>query len=166
MKQPIFHQRRQRMFDQPRQRLANQPRQRGLGLVTAICLLVLLAGLAVALLSIATTNAAASAADVQGARAYQGARAGLEWGLYQNLRTPARRCDPSYTFALPATSSLAGLSVTVTCERLRTLAPPDPAALDRWVIRATACNAQPAGASCPQPQPGPDYVQRRLEVSL
>lgn len=138
----------------------------GIGLVTALFLLVVLSSLAVALLSIATAGHAAAAADVQGARAYQAARAGIEWGLYQNLRTPTRRCDPSYSFALPATSSLNGFTVTVTCVRLRTLAPPVAAALDRWVIGATACNLQPPGGSCPHPLASADYVQRRLEVSL
>lgn len=146
--------------------VCHRQRQRGLGLVTAVFLLVLLASLAVALLSISTSGAAASAQDVQGARAYQAARAGLEWGLYQNLRTPTRRCDAAYSFALPAGSSLAGFTVTVTCVRVRTLAPPAPAALDRWIISATACNLQPPGGSCPHPLPSADYVQRRIEVSL
>lgn len=140
--------------------------QQGVGLVTAIFLLVILSGLAVALLSISTASQSAAALDVQGARAYQAARAGIEWGLYQNLRTANRRCDASYSFALPAASSLSGFIVTVTCARQRDLAPSDPAALDRWLISATACNLQPAGGSCPNPSNSPDYVQRRIEVKL
>jgi MSHA biogenesis protein MshP len=141
-------------------------RSRGIGLVTAIFLLVILSGLGVAILSISTANQTASALDVQGARAYQAARAGIEWGLYQNLRTPGRRCDASYSFALPAASSLNGFTVTVTCSRLRDLTPADPAALDRWLITSTACNLQAAGGSCPNPTNNPDYVQRRIEVKL
>ncbi|MFL6709163.1 MAG: pilus assembly PilX N-terminal domain-containing protein [Massilia sp.] len=141
-------------------------RSKGVGLVTAIFLLVILSGLAVALLAVSTSNQRASALDVQGARAYQAARAGIEWGMYQNLRTANRRCDAAYTFALPTTSSLNGFIVTVTCARLRDLAPDDPAALDRWVITATACNLQAAGGSCPNPSNNPDYVQRRIEVKL
>jgi MSHA biogenesis protein MshP len=141
-------------------------RSRGIGLVTAIFLLVILAGLGVALLAISTAGQRAAALDVQGARAYQAARAGIEWGLYQNLRTANRRCDASYTFALPAASSLNGFIVTVTCTRIRDLTPDDPAALDRWVIAATACNLQGAGGSCPNPSNDPDYVQRRIEVKL
>jgi len=141
-------------------------RSQGVGLVTAIFLLVILSSLAVALLAVSTSNQRASALDVQGARAYQAARAGIEWGMYQNLRTASRRCDAAYTFALPTASSLNGFIVTVTCTRLRDFAPDDPAALDRWVIAATACNLQPAGGSCPNPSNNPDYVQRRIEVKL
>lgn len=141
-------------------------RSRGVGLVTAIFLLVVLSALGVALLAISSAGQTAAALDVQGARAYQAARAGIEWGLYQNLRTPGRRCDASYSFALPATSSLNGFTVTVTCARLRDLTPDDPAALDRWLITATACNLQGAGGSCPNPTNRLDYVQRRIEVKL
>lgn len=140
--------------------------QRGVGLVTAIFLLVILSALAVALLSIATASQSAAALDVQGARAYQAARAGIEWGLYQNLRTASRRCDASYSFAMPAASSLNGFIVTVTCARQRDLNPGDPAALDRWLITATACNLQAPGGSCPNASNSTDYVQRRIEVKL
>ena len=140
-------------------------RSRGVGLVTALFVLVILSGLAVALLAIATANQTSAALDVQGARAYQAARAGSEWGLYQNLRTANRRCDASYSFALPTASSMNGFSVTVTCTRVRDLAPSDPAALDRWLITATACD-QPALGTCPNASNNPDYVQRRIEVKL
>lgn len=140
--------------------------ERGVGLVTAIFLLVILSSLAIALLSIGVANQTAAALDVQGARAYQAARAGIEWGLYQNLRTASRRCDASYTLSMPAASSLNGFIVTVTCARQRDLAPSDPAALDRWLITATACNLQPAGGICPNASNSPDYVQRRIEVKL
>ena len=65
-------------------------RSAGIGLVTAIFLLVVLAGLAVAMVGISGAQHSASALDVQGARAYQAARAGIEWGLFQSLRNPAR----------------------------------------------------------------------------
>jgi MSHA biogenesis protein MshP len=138
----------------------------GIGLVTAIFLLVVLAGLAVAMVTLSTAQQSASALDVQGARAYQAARAGIEWGLFQNLRTPGRRCDAVTTFALPADSSLSGFSVTVRCRLVAGPATPaTPNALDRWTIEATACS-QPGGAGCPNPNSSADYVQRRIEVQL
>jgi MSHA biogenesis protein MshP len=140
----------------------------GAGLVTAIFLLVVLAGLAVAMVSLGGAQQAGSALDVQGARAYQAARAGIEWGLYQNLRNN-RQCLASSSFALPATSALRGFVVTVTCTSTPApaTAPADNAAgLARYVITATACNLQPDNGSCPNPSNNPDYVERQIVVTI
>ena len=138
-------------------------RSAGIGLVTAIFLLVVIAGLAVAMVSISSAQHIASALDVQGARAYQAARAGIEWGLFQNLRTPGRQCLASSSFSLPATSTLNGFAVTVTCVGIP--APPSAPGLVRFVITATACN-QPAAGACPNPSNSPDYVERQLVVTI
>lgn len=58
---------------------------RGFVLPSAIFLLVILAGLAAFLVNVSMTQSTMSAQDVQGARAYQAARAGIEWGLYRVL---------------------------------------------------------------------------------
>jgi MSHA biogenesis protein MshP len=140
-------------------------RSAGVGLVTAIFLLVVLAGLAVAMVAISSAQHAASALDVQGARAYQAARAGIEWGLFQNLRNQV--CAPATSFALPATSSLNGFVVTVTCETIAAPAgAPAGTALVRHVLTATGCNLQPATGSCPTPSNSPDYVERQIMVRL
>lgn len=144
-------------------------RSAGVGLVTAIFLLVVLAGLAVAMVGISGAQQSASALDVQGARAYQAARAGIEWGLYQNLRTPQRQCLASSSFALPATSTLNGFVVTVTCTSVAapaTAPAGSEAALVRYVLTATACNLQPANGACPNPSNNPDYVERRMTVTI
>lgn len=144
-------------------------RQAGVGLVTAIFLLVVLAGLAVAMVALGTSQQAGSALDVQGARAYQAARAGIEWGLYQNLRTPGRQCLASSSFALPASSTLRGFVVTVSCTSTPAPASAPSAnapALVRYVISATACNLQPANGSCPNPSNNPDYVERQIVVTI
>jgi MSHA biogenesis protein MshP len=134
-------------------------RSRGVGLVTAIFLLVVLAGLGVAMVTIFVAQQASSTLDVQGARAYQAARAGIEWGLFQQLQK--KKCDPQATsFPLPAGSSLEGFVVTVTCAEIG--AQP----LTRHVIVATACTLQPANGSCPGASNSPDYVQRRIEVQI
>lgn len=139
----------------------------GVGLVTAIFLLVVLAGLGVAIVTISTSQQTSSAIDVQGARAYQAARAGIEWGLYQNLRTPGRRCDAVHAFALPANSSLNGFSVTVRCTLIAGAATPAaPDSLDRWKLEATACNLPDNNGRCPNLVNSVDYVQRRIEVQL
>ena len=102
---------------------------RGFVLPSAIFLLVVLAALAAFLVNISTTQNMTSAQDVQGARAYQAARAGIEWGLYQVLdpthATVAAMVAPYGTGAqpwpnmpgCPATTMLAieGFAVQVGC---------------------------------------------------
>jgi MSHA biogenesis protein MshP len=132
-------------------------RSAGVGLVTAIFLLVVLAGLGVAMVSLFTSQQQASALDVQGARAYQAARAGIEWGLFRKLRNNS--CVASTSFALPPASSLSGFAVTVTCRTVGS------GAVARWVIEATACNLPEPDATC-KPSNNPDFVQRRLEVGI
>ena len=102
---------------------------RGFVLPSAIFLLVILAALAAFLVNISTTQSMTSAQDVQGARAYQAARAGIEWGLYQVLdptnATVALMVAPYGTGALPwpnmpgcpaaTTLLIEGFSVAVSC---------------------------------------------------
>ena len=68
-------------------------RQAGVGLVTAIFLLVVLAGLGVAMVGLFNAQQTSSNLDLQGARAYQAARAGLEWGLFQQMRNNSCSAD-------------------------------------------------------------------------
>jgi MSHA biogenesis protein MshP len=135
-------------------------RQAGVGLVTAIFLMVVIAGLAAALVTIFSAQQASGALDQQGTRAYQAARAGIEWGLFRQTR--AASCTPSTSFALPSTSVLSGFTVTVTCGVVA-----GPAG-STTVIAATACN-QPNGGACPNNTPAAnnlDYVQRVIQVQL
>jgi MSHA biogenesis protein MshP len=136
-------------------------RQRGVSLITAIFLLVVLAGLGVAMLTISTTQQAGAALDMQGSRAYQAARAGIEWALYQQRWTSADPCASGYktSFALPAGTTLSSYTVTVECA-ITTLS-----TLKRYRIIATACN-QPASGACPNASNSPDYVQRRIQIEI
>lgn len=143
---------------------------RGFTLVSAIFLLVVLTALGAALLNFATVQSVSSQLDVQGARAYQAARAGIEWELYQQLRLGS--C-PSTSFGMPAGSSLSTFTVTVACTH-KTY--DSSAAVDGiqlatgmriniYQVTATACN-QPSGGSCPGTPNGPDYVERQLQVTF
>lgn len=91
--------------------------QRGFSLFSAIFLLVMLSALGAAIVKVTSSSQIASALDIQGERAYQAARAGIEWGLYRQLREKV--CLAATSFALPAEtivrSTLAGLTVTVSC---------------------------------------------------
>lgn len=134
--------------------------QSGVSLVTAIFLLVVLAMLGVAIVSVSGAHQISSALDVQGARAYQAARAGIEWGLYKQLRPSLQAaCFGTSTFALPAASNLSGFTVTVQCTLTA-----GQGTLKRYQIVSTACN-QP-GPACPNPTNSPDYVQRVVQVEF
>lgn len=139
-------------------------RQAGVGLVTAIFLLVVLAGLGVASVTLFTSQQASANLDLEGAKAYQAARAGIEWGLYEQLRHG--RCAASSSFGFPVASVLGSFRVTVGCTAIDELKNADGNAVMRWRIRAVACNQAVDGACGGQAPNNPDYVQRRLEVEI
>lgn len=141
-------------------------RSRGVGLVTAIFLLVVIAGLAVAMVTVFTTQQSSSALDVQGTRAYQAARAGLEWGVFKRVREG--NCVGTSSFALDDGTSLRGFVVTVA---FQVAEGPDTDSgvagmLDRCKVTATACNAPNGSGACPNPQNTTDYVQRVMEATF
>jgi MSHA biogenesis protein MshP len=149
----------------------------GVALVTAIFLLVVLAALGVAVVSLTTSQQASATQDEQGARAYQAAKAGLEWALYiqiergrnANIVNPLG-CPSIRSFTPPA-PTLAAYTVTVQCTKpeagYHTPAPPEQVDPTAGGIRltVTACN-QPVNNACPNNTPGPDYVQRVIEAQL
>ena len=144
-------------------------RSRGIGIVTAIFLLVVLAGLAVAMVGVFSAQQATSALDVEGARAYQAARAGIEWGLFQRRRNPAFVCGAATSFALPAASTLRGFVVTVRCDSMAAPAGAPAGSIvaqPRAVLTATACNLQPATGDCPNRSNNVDYVERQIQVVM
>jgi len=86
--------------------------QRGFSVVTAIFLLVVLAAMGAFMVTFSTVQHITSAQDVQGVRAYQAARAGIEWGAYEAVRNAS--CVGSTV--LPSLGgTLAGFAVTVLC---------------------------------------------------
>ncbi|HZX31575.1 MAG TPA: hypothetical protein VFF03_09505 [Rhodocyclaceae bacterium] len=108
-------------------------RQRGVSVITAVFLLLLLAGLAALMANVISTAHTTSAEDVQGERAYQAARAGVEWGLYRVLENndaqtplvPDGSCNPPVSpiqlNGCPATdfpvANLDGHQVNFNCEQ-------------------------------------------------
>lgn len=132
----------------------------GFSIVTALFLVVVLAALGVAMLSLNTAQQTSSALDLLGARAYEAARAGVEYGLYQQQINGS--CAANRSFPLGAT--LSTFTVTVSCGVNPT--PGMGASLNQTTVTATACN-QPAAGACPNPAPtSPDYVQRTVTVQF
>ena len=87
--------------------------QRGFSIVTAIFLLVVLAGLGAAMMTFFTSQQQTLALDVQSGRAYQAARAGIEWGAYQVSKV-ANACPAATTLNFTGTP-LEGFATMVTC---------------------------------------------------
>ena len=85
-------------------------RQNGFSTVAAIFILVVLASLGAFVVSLTTTQNVSLAQDMQNARAYQAARAGLEWGMARWLN--ASSCaNGSVTFT---DADLSTFTATVT----------------------------------------------------
>ena len=75
--------------------MSRAPRtESGFVLPTAIFLLVILAALGGYMVSLSRTSHLSSALDIQGARAYQAARAGIEWAAWQAVMSAGRSRAP------------------------------------------------------------------------
>ena len=151
-------------------------RRGGFTLVSAIFLLVVLALLGVGITAFNTLQQRSSALDVNAARAYQAARAGIEWGVFQALRMPARAgvgTCLSVEAAPPAcpvsnialTGDLAGFTTSVTCSQI--LAMQDGACVYTiYRLVANACNS-PVGGACPNAATtNATYVERQFAVTV
>ena len=135
-------------------------RQRGFSLVSAIFLLVVMTVLGAAMVNLSVTQHVSSGLDVQGARAYQAARAGIEWGLYRSLRQASCSAGPS-SFS-PAGAGISGFTVTVSCAATTFSNATPPITIHQ--IRSIACN-QPTGGHCAAGG-GTNFVQRVMEVQV
>jgi MSHA biogenesis protein MshP len=144
-------------------------RSAGVGIITAIFLLVVLAGLGVALVSIFNSQQQGIALDEQGVRAQQAARAGIEWGLFHRLRD--RTCADGETYPVTLAGDVLGqFTVRVTCAEAgkpneRPVSSDAAIDLHRWIIRSVACAPAVAGA-CPPNSNNPDYVRREIVVQI
>lgn len=132
--------------------------QRGFSIVSAIFLLVVLSALGAFMLTFSTVQHTTSAQDLQGTRAYQAARAGIEWGTYRALVVPAVAAPCAATTTLPALAgTLATFTVVVQCA-------PTPYSEGNvngtiYTITSTATTQGAAVGSI-------NYVQRQLQATL
>mgnify|MGYP006216105303 CR=1 FL=1 len=141
---------------------------RGLGVIAALVVLVMLSTLAAAILRLTWTQQTTLAQDIDSSRAYQGAYAGTQWGMYQALRGSWTSCaGSSQTLDLRSTM---GVSVTVTCASDQynegELSDGSPQTVRLYTITAVACNG--AAASCPDNASvtRPHYVERMRIVKV
>lgn len=131
----------------------------GFVLPAAIFLLVVLAALGAYMVSLSRTSHISSALDVQGGRAYQAARAGVEWAAWQvvdpQALQPSPAPCPASPTALTLSGTLAAFVVNVSCTR--TLATDGADAIAIYQITSTA-NSGVAGET--------DYVARQIQASF
>lgn len=138
-----------------RQEVANAG---GFAIVSAIFLLVILAALAAIVVQVSSRQQVSHASDIQGVRAYQAARAGIEWGLYNFLVNST--CAASTSTTLPG--NLMGMTVTLRCVGSGSNDEVGNSVTMRRLV-ATACN-QPSSGACPNNAPAANYVEREIAV--
>jgi MSHA biogenesis protein MshP len=139
---------------------------RGLGVIAALVVLVLLSTLAAAVVRLTWTQQTTLAQDIDSARAFQGAYAGTQWGMYQALKGSWTTCA-GVSQTLDLRSSM-GVRVTVSCtsdqynegEALDGSGTPVTQVVRLYTITAVACNG--AAATCPDNASvtRPNYVER------
>ncbi|MHB1053163.1 MAG: hypothetical protein ACYCZT_08835 [Thiobacillus sp.] len=131
----------------------------GFVLPAAIFLLVILASLAAYMVSLSRTSHISSALDVQGSRAYQAARTGIEWAAWQvvdpqGLQPIPAPC-PTFPSPFTLTGTLAAFTVNVTCTR--TLATDGAEQIAIYQVTSTATAGLVGGV---------DYFERQIQASF
>jgi len=136
--------------------------QQGIAIVSAVFLLVVLAGLGTFILNISSNQQIGSALDFMGAKSYQAARSGTEWGLYRALKVDSSNCVATTDIGVIDT-----MAVTVTCLQVApTLTVTEAGMGVIYAITATACSIPSTinGTSCPGDVSSPLYVERMISV--
>ncbi len=118
----------------------------GFTLVQAIFILVVLSLLGVVMVSLIGVQSSTSLFALQGARAYQAARSGLEWG--------ASRAGSGQSCS--GTMTIEDFSVAVTC-RSQSFTEGSTGPYDVYLIRATATFGNYGS---------PDYISRQAEMKV
>ena len=143
----------------------------GFAIVAAIFLVVVLGALGTMMLTFFSAQQQSSALDILGSRAYQAARAGIEWAAYGVSTTaqgqPWTGCTsttPATVLTIPAnqlTGTLASFSVTVKCY-VTTTTPGLDGAATLYTYSITSVSAGPNGAVLGSQ----DYVSRVITATM
>ena len=143
-------------------------RVRGFALILALFLIVSLATIGAYLLTVSNVQVETGIMDEQGARAYQAARAGIEWGAYQVLQNPGGAFATTNCVAGTggpaqdvAPAALVPFHAQVTCQ---VFGPETEAGtpVRTYRITSTGCNQ----VNCSAAPSGPTSVNRQLELTL
>ena len=127
-------------------------RQQGFSLITAIFLLTVVAALVVYMVNLRGVQQTTLLYGVQGARAMQAARSGIEWGIYRSLNNPGCPAAATLTFTEAA---LSAFDVAVSCNETTHTEGTTPVTV--YQLSAIARSGTFGTL---------DYVQRRLQVTV
>lgn len=133
--------------------------EKGFVIVSAVVIVVMLAIFGVAMALMGSLQQRQSALDLDTSRAYQAAKTGIDWGLYQ-IQTPA--LPPACTTtSFNAGGELSRFTITVQCSQTSVNDGAQP--LIVYVVQSNACN-NPTGGNCPGTTTGSLSVERQLRV--
>lgn len=144
--------------------------QQGFSLVTAIFILVVLAGLGAAMVILSTAQQQSSTLDILGSRAYQASRAGIEWAAFQIVQSGvvappsgaggfAALCQTGATRApVNLAGTLSAFSVSVSCNASSAV----ESATTVWLYSINSTASGVAGATVGSA----DYVERQMTVTI
>jgi len=132
--------------------------QQGFSIISAIFLLVVLAFLGTAMVTFSINQQQTVALDVMGARAYQAARAGVEWGTYQVLRNSGACVANQNLPAGTMGATLSGFTVTVTC----TAVTHSEVSAATGTVTVYSLTSRALQGTAGQP----DYVERLMSVTI
>ena len=135
-------------------------RQTGFSLVTAIFLLVILASMAAFMVKIGGVQRSTSTAALQGARAYQAARSGIEWAVYtiENAADKITACTTTINannFNYNVTG-LTGFNLSLSCTHTQH-SEAGSNNIDIFVISTNASSGSYGSA---------DFVRRRITATI
>lgn len=142
--------------------------QKGFSLVTAIFLLVVLGTLGTMMVTFFVAQQQSSALDVMGSRAYQAARAGVEWAAYNVAQQApgsqwpgcATYAASTMLFAAGTATALAGtmspFTVSLTCSSVSAVE--GGSTIYVYDLTSTAVSAGAPGNT--------DYVERVISVKM
>lgn len=125
-------------------------RQSGFSLIAAIFLLVVVAALVVYVANISVVQQTTLLYGVQGARASQAARSGIQWGVYRAIVDGSCVASSSFTNA-----AFAGFNIEVQCSR--TTHDEGGTIIDTFSLTSIASSGVYGTL---------DYVQRRIQASV
>jgi MSHA biogenesis protein MshP len=137
-------------------------RMRGFALILALFLIVSLATIGAYLLTVSNVQVETGIMDEQGARAYQAARAGLDWGAYRVIR--AGVCDPGPTTITFPVNVLSGFHAEVTCESFGA-ENEGGTPVTTYEIVSTGCNFTPCVIDTGTTYDA-TYVERQLQLTV
>ncbi|MDA8092764.1 MAG: pilus assembly PilX N-terminal domain-containing protein [Betaproteobacteria bacterium] len=138
--------------------MCHHPHQGGFTLVAAIFLLVVLAALGTFLVAVSTRSQTSADQYLERGRAYQAARAGLEWEMYE-LATHDGRCIPPAVLSA-STATLADFRIQVACEPRPGSAfqgPPSAKGMHACLLTSRATRSRPGAI---------DFVARELHLTV